>query len=174
METRSNRFKSYLNTTATTLKSLILPSTIAATTYLSHEAIQTVRAFDASPVKDSLKNNIANISSTINISNIAFCSFEMIQNLVNTGIWNQMSAGQRLNLCTWLAISFGTAGYSIGVFGHEQNTLVGGACAAASVLTLNLANNLTSFFAQGFAAARQADENETPTEETRLVRNVQP
>ena len=70
----------------------------------------------------------------------------LIETMIKTGAWNYLSTAQRLALTTLAAASLAGMTYSMVNFGVEHTTLSSGLAAAASALSLNVADNMTTFF----------------------------
>jgi hypothetical protein len=133
-------------TTATVLKGLIWPGVNAYTSYSAYREIQALRMLDASPLKDALKTMTSSVSSTVNAADCAYSAYTFIETMIKTGAWNYLSTTQRLALTTLVAASLAGMTYSMVNFGVEHTTLTSGLAAAASALSLNVADNMTTFF----------------------------
>lgn len=141
------RFPS-LGTTASALRALVLPAAAAVSAQCAYSAIQMTREMDASPLKDEEKNHFSHLSSTVNAFVISHEAFLLISTLVGSGTWNAMSTGERVAIGVIMTLGAAGAGYSMAVFGVEQNTLAAGLSAAAGALLLNTATVSSLFFTQ--------------------------
>ena len=119
------------------LKGLITSSAVAHEAYCSYSTIQMIREMDASALKDALKNHTSHSSSSVSAFVLSDAAVTLIGALLVSGAWEKMTATERAAFCVAAVVGAAGVGYSMAVFGVEQNTLAAGMSAAVGVLALS-------------------------------------